>query len=128
MIALRSDERERFSGRFPRMSGAGNVKMRSSREDRVPIDRPIGDEHLFIRPAYHPLFLLFRRAAHHDATVQVCSSLLKTPTCRNHLASGRHHIIEDNNGQIEFLDHLVIGSPQPDRPGYFSFKEAGILA
>jgi DNA repair protein RadC len=30
--------------------------------------------------------------------------------------------------QIQFLDHLVIGSPQPDRPGYFSFKEAGILA
>ena len=30
--------------------------------------------------------------------------------------------------QIQFLDHLVVGSPQADRPGYFSFKEAGILA
>jgi DNA repair protein RadC len=30
--------------------------------------------------------------------------------------------------QIQFLDHLVIGSPQQNRPGYFSFKEAGILA
>lgn len=30
--------------------------------------------------------------------------------------------------QIELLDHLVVGSPQQDRPGYFSFKEAGILA
>jgi DNA repair protein RadC len=29
--------------------------------------------------------------------------------------------------QIQFMDHLVIGSPQQDRPGYFSFKEAGIL-
>ena len=30
--------------------------------------------------------------------------------------------------QIQFLDHLVIGSPHQDRPGYFSFKEAGILS
>jgi DNA repair protein RadC len=30
--------------------------------------------------------------------------------------------------QIQFLDHLVVGSPQAERPGYFSFKEAGILA
>jgi DNA repair protein RadC len=30
--------------------------------------------------------------------------------------------------QIQFLDHLVVGSPQQNRPGYFSFKEAGILA
>jgi len=29
--------------------------------------------------------------------------------------------------QIQFLDHLVVGSPGRDRPGYFSFKEAGIL-
>jgi DNA repair protein RadC len=29
--------------------------------------------------------------------------------------------------QIQFLDHLIVGSPQPDRPGYFSFKEAAIL-
>jgi DNA repair protein RadC len=30
--------------------------------------------------------------------------------------------------QIQFLDHLVVGSPQENRPGYFSFKESGILA
>jgi DNA repair protein RadC len=30
--------------------------------------------------------------------------------------------------QIEFLDHLVVGSPQQNRPGYFSFRESGILA
>ena len=30
--------------------------------------------------------------------------------------------------QIQFLDHLVIGSPGQDRLGYFSFKEAGILS
>ncbi|MBV9104471.1 MAG: DNA repair protein RadC, partial [Verrucomicrobia bacterium] len=30
--------------------------------------------------------------------------------------------------QIQLLDHLVVGSPQQDRPGYFSFKEAGIIA
>jgi DNA repair protein RadC len=29
--------------------------------------------------------------------------------------------------QMQFLDHLIVGSPQGDRPGYFSFKEAGIL-
>jgi DNA repair protein RadC len=29
--------------------------------------------------------------------------------------------------QIQLLDHLVVGSPQQGRPGYFSFKEAGIL-
>ena len=30
--------------------------------------------------------------------------------------------------QIRFLDHIIVGSPQQDRPGYFSFKEAGILS
>src|SRR5271165_6475842 len=30
--------------------------------------------------------------------------------------------------QILFLDHLIVGSPQSGHPGYFSFKEAGILA
>jgi DNA repair protein RadC len=29
--------------------------------------------------------------------------------------------------QIRFLDHIIVGSPQQNRPGYFSFKEAGIL-
>jgi len=29
--------------------------------------------------------------------------------------------------QMQFLDHLIVGSPQGDRPGSFSFKEAGIL-
>jgi DNA repair protein RadC len=29
--------------------------------------------------------------------------------------------------QMQFLDHLIVGSPQNGRPGYFSFKEAGIL-
>ena len=29
--------------------------------------------------------------------------------------------------QMQFLDHLIVGSPQNNRPGYFSFKEAGIL-
>jgi len=29
--------------------------------------------------------------------------------------------------QIQFADHLIVGSPQNGRPGYFSFKEAGIL-
>ncbi len=29
--------------------------------------------------------------------------------------------------QITLLDHIIIGSPQPGRAGYFSFKEAGVL-
>jgi len=29
--------------------------------------------------------------------------------------------------QIQFLDHIILGSPQEGRAGYFSFKEAGIL-
>ena len=29
--------------------------------------------------------------------------------------------------QITLLDHIVIGSPQPGRAAYFSFKEAGVL-
>jgi DNA repair protein RadC len=29
--------------------------------------------------------------------------------------------------QIRFLDHIIVGSPHQNRPGYFSFKEAGIL-
>ena len=29
--------------------------------------------------------------------------------------------------QVQFIDHLIVGSPQHGRPGYFSFKEAGIL-
>ena len=29
--------------------------------------------------------------------------------------------------QVQFVDHLIVGSPQNGRPGYFSFKEAGIL-
>ncbi len=29
--------------------------------------------------------------------------------------------------QIRLLDHIIIGSPAPARPGYFSFKETGIL-
>ena len=29
--------------------------------------------------------------------------------------------------QVQFVDHLIVGSPQDGRPGYFSFKEAGIL-
>jgi DNA repair protein RadC len=29
--------------------------------------------------------------------------------------------------QIRFLDHIIVGSPQRNRAGYFSFKEAGIL-
>jgi len=29
--------------------------------------------------------------------------------------------------QIRFLDHIIVGTPQQNRPGYFSFKEAGIL-
>ena len=30
--------------------------------------------------------------------------------------------------QMQFLDHIIVGSPSDGRPGYFSFKEAGILA
>ncbi|MBV8228117.1 MAG: JAB domain-containing protein, partial [Verrucomicrobia bacterium] len=30
--------------------------------------------------------------------------------------------------QIRFLDHIIVGSPQHEQPGYFSFKEAGIIA
>jgi len=30
--------------------------------------------------------------------------------------------------QIQFLDHLILGSPQEGRTGYFSFKEAGVLS
>jgi DNA repair protein RadC len=30
--------------------------------------------------------------------------------------------------QIRFLDHIIVGTPQQNRPGYFSFKEAGILS
>jgi DNA repair protein RadC len=29
--------------------------------------------------------------------------------------------------QITLLDHIIIGSPQPGRAAYFSFKEAGVL-
>jgi DNA repair protein RadC len=29
--------------------------------------------------------------------------------------------------QVRFLDHIIVGSPQQNRPGYFSFKEADIL-
>jgi DNA repair protein RadC len=29
--------------------------------------------------------------------------------------------------QIQFLDHIIVGSPAEGRPGYFSFKEAGML-
>jgi DNA repair protein RadC len=29
--------------------------------------------------------------------------------------------------QISFLDHLILGTPVDGRPGYFSFKEAGII-
>jgi DNA repair protein RadC len=29
--------------------------------------------------------------------------------------------------QVQFLDHIILGSPQEGRAGYFSFKEAGIL-
>ncbi len=29
--------------------------------------------------------------------------------------------------QIQFLDHVILGSPQEGRAGYFSFKEAGIM-
>jgi DNA repair protein RadC len=29
--------------------------------------------------------------------------------------------------QIQLLDHIILGSPQEGRTGYFSFKEAGIL-
>jgi DNA repair protein RadC len=29
--------------------------------------------------------------------------------------------------QIQFLDHVIIGQPMNDRPGYFSFKEAGTI-
>jgi DNA repair protein RadC len=29
--------------------------------------------------------------------------------------------------QIKLLDHVIIGAPSEDNPGYFSFKEAGVL-
>jgi DNA repair protein RadC len=29
--------------------------------------------------------------------------------------------------QIKLLDHIIIGAQSSDRPGYFSFKEAGVL-
>jgi DNA repair protein RadC len=29
--------------------------------------------------------------------------------------------------QIKLLDHIIIGAPGENRPGYFSFKEAGVL-
>jgi DNA repair protein RadC len=29
--------------------------------------------------------------------------------------------------QIKLLDHIIIGAPTDHRPGYFSFKEAGVL-
>jgi DNA repair protein RadC len=29
--------------------------------------------------------------------------------------------------QIQFIDHLIVGHPIHDRPGFFSFKEAGII-
>ena len=29
--------------------------------------------------------------------------------------------------QIKLLDHIIIGAPIEGRPGYFSFKEAGVL-
>lgn len=29
--------------------------------------------------------------------------------------------------QIKLLDHIIIGSPGQNQPGYFSFKEAGVL-
>jgi len=30
--------------------------------------------------------------------------------------------------QVQLLDHVIIGQPVNGRQGYFSFKEAGILA
>jgi DNA repair protein RadC len=29
--------------------------------------------------------------------------------------------------QISLLDHVIVGSPSPDRQPYFSFREAGLL-
>src|ERR1700759_1562291 len=29
--------------------------------------------------------------------------------------------------QIDFLDHVIVGQATTDGPGYFSFKEAGLL-
>jgi DNA repair protein RadC len=29
--------------------------------------------------------------------------------------------------QLTFFDHIIVGAPSPDRPAYFSFREAGIL-
>jgi DNA repair protein RadC len=29
--------------------------------------------------------------------------------------------------QIKLLDHIIIGAPTEGGPGYFSFKEAGVL-
>src|SRR5437899_3110594 len=29
--------------------------------------------------------------------------------------------------QIKLLDHIIIGAPSEGSPGYFSFKEAGVL-
>ena len=30
--------------------------------------------------------------------------------------------------QIQMLDHVIMGAPANGRPGYFSFKEGGVLA
>ena len=30
--------------------------------------------------------------------------------------------------QVRFVDHIIVGCPQRECPGYFSFKEAGIIA
>lgn len=29
--------------------------------------------------------------------------------------------------QIDFLDHVIVGVESPDREGYFSFEEAGLI-
>jgi len=29
--------------------------------------------------------------------------------------------------QVSMLDHVIVGQPFGGRPGYFSFKEAGVL-
>jgi DNA repair protein RadC len=30
--------------------------------------------------------------------------------------------------QIQMLDHMIVGAPAIGRPGYFSFKEAGVIS
>jgi DNA repair protein RadC len=30
--------------------------------------------------------------------------------------------------QVNLMDHIIIGAPEPDRSEYFSFKEAGVIA